>query len=67
MQNSCIPPINVIIHTKEGHPATGSPKIILRIITNIIKIKENNVRIIPLHEATESGACEKLIIPSKEY
>ena len=40
MQNSCIPPINVIIHTKEGHPATGSPKIIFRTITNIIKIKE---------------------------
>ena len=66
MQKSCIPPIKVIIHTKDGQPATGSPNTRALMISKIIAIKEITVRINPKYEEMVIGTLEKFTMPSME-
>ena len=62
-----MPPIKIITHTSDAHPATGSPNATRLIIINNRLINPTNVIIIPNHAEIVSGACEKLIIPSIAY
>ena len=67
IQNNSTPPMKVIIHARDAHPATGSPNINFLII---IKKTIKNARAVkkrPNQEAIASGVCEKLIMPSIEY
>ena len=66
MQNNWIPPIITIMHTIDGQPEVGSPKIKVFIIIKIIK-KNATIHIkIPKKDASANGAVEKPIIPSQE-
>ena len=66
IQNSWIPPIITIIHTMEGQPEVGSPKIKVFIMINMIN-KNATIHIkIPKKDARAKGAVEKPMIPSKE-
>ena len=56
-----------IIHTSDGQPLVGSPKmIVLPIITKISKneIIQNKI---PINEARISGVVENAVIASKAY
>ena len=66
MQKSWMPPINVMIHTSDGHPATGSPNTSARITSIIMATKESPVRSSHRYEEIRSGVSEKLTIPSNE-
>ena len=55
MQNNWIPPIKVMMHTRDAHPSTGSPKISFLIATTITIINATSVKIIPPIDAIDSG------------
>ena len=67
VQKNCTPLVIRIIHTSEGQPDTGSPKISLRTIINMIIIKAITQNNTPTNEAIKSGAVENAVIPSREY
>ena len=52
------------IQTKDGHPATGSPKIKVLIIIIIIAIIDNKQNIIPITAAIVNGTVVNARIPS---
>ena len=52
------------MHTKDGQPETGSPKIMVLIIINIIVINEPIQKSIPKNAEIVSGIVEKDIIAS---
>ena len=55
-----------MIHTKDGQPEVGSPKInVLIMIKTINKNAMTHIKM-PKKEASANGAVEKPIIPSKE-
>ena len=56
-----------IMHTREGQPETGSPKINFLTMINTIIRKAITQNRIPTKEAISSGAVEKAVIPSMEY
>ena len=56
-----------IMHTREGQPETGSPKISFLTMINTIIRKAITQNRIPTKEAISSGAVEKAVIPSMEY
>lgn len=64
MQNSCIPAIKHIIHTSDGHPETGSPKISFLIIITKIIMNANAQNNNPANEESISGTVENATIPS---
>ena len=64
IQNSCIPLIINMIHTKLGHPATGSPYISVLIIINIIIINDIKQNVMPITADNTRGVVEKAAIPS---
>ena len=67
MQKSCTPPMNVMMHAVDAQPVTGSPNTSLRTTIKMTAIKESSVIPMPNQDATASGACEKLIMPSIAY
>ena len=55
-----------IMHTREGQPETGSPKISFLTMINTIIRKAITQNRIPTKEAISSGAVEKAVIPSRK-
>ena len=56
-----------LIQTIEGQPATGSPQISVRITRNNIIKSDTPQNTTPSTAATDKGATEKPVIPSREY
>ena len=54
------------MHTREGHPEVGSPKISFRTMINMIKKKAATQNSTPITAAKASGAVEKAVIPSSD-
>ena len=56
-----------MMHTRDGHPDTGSPHTIVRTMMNRIMKKDSPQNTIPMTDARERGATENPVIPSREY
>ena len=65
VHRSCTPPKDVIIHTREGQPATGSPTNNALIIITSKRINDKKQITIPMTDTIDRGVVEKAIIPSK--
>ena len=67
VQKNCTPLVIRMMHTREGQPDTGSPKISFRTMINMIIKKAMIQNSTPTKEAIRSGAVENAVIPSREY
>src|SRR5699024_12661449 len=65
--NSWIPPMNKIMHTRLAQPSTLPPTVNLRTIMKITPNIEAKNEAAPAQRDILSGASEKLIKPSIEY
>ena len=54
-------------HMVDGHPETGSPKIMARRKINRVPTNATAQNSIPAKEAMDNGAVENATIPSREY
>ena len=55
-----------IIHASDGQPETGSPQMHVRTTIRMIIKKDTTQKITPITEASDNGATENPVIPSRE-